>query len=102
MRANDPDVVVDAGVAGASIAAVLLFVAAALGRIQAAQVVAAMHGHAWRASSAVAGGLHGFPAALTSFVGRAGAVSEVVGLLAPQLAGDGDRAGRLREDQAGR
>ena len=82
MRANDPDVVVvDAGVAGASIAAVLLFVAAALGRIQAAQVVAAMHGHAWRASSAVAGGLHGFPAALTSFVGRAGAVSEVVGLL---------------------
>jgi transcriptional regulator with XRE-family HTH domain len=58
-----------------------LFVAAALGRIQAAQVLAALHGHAWRASSAVAGGLHGFPAALTSFVGRAGPVSEVAGLL---------------------
>jgi predicted ATPase len=29
----------------------------------------------------VAGGLHGFPAALTSFVGRAAAVSEVAGLL---------------------
>ncbi|MGH3193791.1 MAG: ATP-binding protein, partial [Streptosporangiaceae bacterium] len=31
--------------------------------------------------SVVAGGAHGFPAALTSFVGRAGAVGEVAGLL---------------------
>jgi hypothetical protein len=29
----------------------------------------------------VAGGVHGFPAALTSFIGRAGPVSEVAALL---------------------
>ena len=34
------------------------------------------------AAGAVAGGVHGFAPALTSFVGRAGAVAEVVGLLA--------------------
>src|SRR6185312_3823674 len=33
------------------------------------------------AAAAAAGGVHGFPAALTSFVGRAGAVREVAGLL---------------------
>jgi predicted ATPase/class 3 adenylate cyclase/DNA-binding CsgD family transcriptional regulator len=33
------------------------------------------------ADAAVAGGVRGFPAALTSFVGRAGAISEVAGLL---------------------
>jgi predicted ATPase/class 3 adenylate cyclase/DNA-binding CsgD family transcriptional regulator len=33
------------------------------------------------ADAAVAGGVHGFPAALTSFVGRAGAMGEVAGLL---------------------
>ena len=31
--------------------------------------------------AAAAGGVHGFPAALTSFVGRAGPVREVAGLL---------------------
>src|SRR5215470_2892389 len=34
------------------------------------------------AAGAVAGGVHGFAPALTSFVGRAGAVAEVAGLLA--------------------
>ena len=33
------------------------------------------------AAGTAAGGVHGFPPALTSFVGRAGAVSEVAGLL---------------------
>jgi hypothetical protein len=31
--------------------------------------------------AAAAGGVHGFPAALTSFIGRAGPVREVAGLL---------------------
>ena len=34
------------------------------------------------AADAAAGGVHGFPAALTSFIGRAGPVREVAGLLA--------------------
>src|SRR5213595_1209410 len=34
------------------------------------------------AAATVAGEMHGFPAALTSFIGRAGAVREVAGLLA--------------------
>src|SRR4029077_16584215 len=34
------------------------------------------------AETAVAGGVHGFPAELTSFIGRAGPVREVAGLLA--------------------
>jgi hypothetical protein len=33
------------------------------------------------AADTAAEGVHGFPAALTSFVGRAGAVQEVAGLL---------------------
>jgi predicted ATPase/class 3 adenylate cyclase/DNA-binding CsgD family transcriptional regulator len=33
------------------------------------------------AAGSVAGGVHGFPAALTSFIGRAGALGEVAGLL---------------------
>ena len=33
------------------------------------------------AADTAAGGVRGFPAALTSFVGRAGAVREVAGLL---------------------
>jgi predicted ATPase/DNA-binding CsgD family transcriptional regulator/DNA-binding XRE family transcriptional regulator len=53
------------------------FVAAARGRIQAAQVLAAGPGQAPGGSLAPAGGMHGFPAALTSFVGRAGPVREV-------------------------
>jgi hypothetical protein len=35
----------------------------------------------------VAGGVHGFPAALTSFIGRAGPVSEVAGLLEAECRG---------------
>ncbi|HEV3291789.1 MAG TPA: NB-ARC domain-containing protein, partial [Streptosporangiaceae bacterium] len=34
-----------------------------------------------RSEAATAGGVHGFPAALTSFIGRAGPVAEVAGLL---------------------
>ncbi len=60
-----------------------MFVAAARGRVPAAEVLAAMPGQA-RASPAVAGGLHRFPATLSSFVGRAGPVRDVAGLLAEQ------------------
>jgi len=49
-----------------------LFVAAALGGIQAAQVLAARPGQAPGESLFPAGGMHGFTPALTSFVGRAG------------------------------
>ncbi|HEV3294202.1 MAG TPA: helix-turn-helix domain-containing protein, partial [Streptosporangiaceae bacterium] len=58
-----------------------VFVAAALGRIRAAQVLAARPGQAPRESLALAGGVHGFVPALTSFVGRAGSVSAVAALL---------------------
>ena len=58
-----------------------LFVAAALGRIGAAQVLAARRRQAQDESPASAGGMHGFVPALTSFVGRAGPVREVAGLL---------------------
>ena len=58
-----------------------LFVAAALGRIQAAQVLAAKPPQAPGGSLAAAGGVHGFPAVLTSFIGRAGPVREVAALL---------------------
>ena len=58
-----------------------LFVAAALGRVQAAQVLAARRRQAQGGSLASAGGMHGFVPALTSFVGRAGSVSEVAALL---------------------
>jgi predicted ATPase/transcriptional regulator with XRE-family HTH domain len=58
-----------------------LFVAAARGHGPAAEVLAARRRLAQEASPASAGGLHGFPAALTSFVGRAGAVREVAELL---------------------
>ena len=54
-----------------------LFVAAARGKAPAEKVLAAVQGQGRRA----AGEVHGFPAALTSFVGRAGAVSEVAQLL---------------------
>ena len=57
------------------------FVAAALGRIQAAQVLAAGRGQAPGGPPASAAGLHGFVPALTSFVGRAGPVREVAALL---------------------
>src|SRR5215472_7122058 len=56
-----------------------LFVAAARGRIQAAQVLAAERGQG--ESPAAAGGMHGFAPALTSFIGRAVPLREVAGLL---------------------
>ena len=58
-----------------------LFVAAARGRAAAADVLAARQRPAQAASWAVAGGVHGFPAALTSFIGRAEPLREVAGLL---------------------
>ena len=58
-----------------------LFVAAALGRIQAAQVLAARRGQPPGGSPASAGGLHGFVPALTSFVGRAGPAHQVAALV---------------------
>ena len=58
-----------------------MFVAAARGRTQAAQVLAARRRQAPGESPAAAGGVHGFVPALTSFVGRAGPVREVAGLL---------------------
>ena len=56
-----------------------VFVAAALGRVPAAEVLAALG----EKPSAPAGerGLHGFAPSLTSFIGRAAVVAEVVGLL---------------------
>src|SRR6516225_8106811 len=70
-----------AGALGLAEPARSLFVAAARGRIQAAQVLAAGPGQAPGGSLAPAGGLHGFVPALTSFVGRAGPVREVAALL---------------------
>ena len=58
-----------------------LFIAAARGRIDAAQMLAARRSQAQGGSLASAGGMHGFVPALTSFVGRAGPVREVAGLL---------------------
>jgi len=58
-----------------------LFVAAALGRIPAAQVLAARPRQAPGEPLTSAGGVHGFVPALTSFVGRAGPVRAVAALL---------------------
>jgi DNA-binding XRE family transcriptional regulator len=58
-----------------------LFVAAALGRIQAAPVLAATPGRAPGDSPGSAAGVYGFMPSLTSFVGRAGPVREVTALL---------------------
>jgi predicted ATPase/DNA-binding CsgD family transcriptional regulator len=58
-----------------------VFVAAARGRVQAGQVLAARPRQAPGESLAPAGGTHGFAPALTSFVGRAGPVREVAALL---------------------
>jgi MoxR-like ATPase len=61
--------------------------------------------------SAADGGVHGFPAMLTSFVGRAGAVREVAGLLeeyrlvtitGPGGVGKTRLAGEVARDVAGR
>jgi predicted ATPase/DNA-binding CsgD family transcriptional regulator/DNA-binding XRE family transcriptional regulator len=88
-----------------------LFVAAALGRIQAAQVLAARPRRVPGGSLAPAEGVHGFVRALTSFVGRAGPVQEVAGLLdrnrlvtvtGPGGAGKTRLAGQLAEQVADR
>ena len=70
-----------AGALGLAEPARSVFVAAALGRIPAGQVLAARRGQAPGGSPASAGGMHGFVPALTSFVGRAGPVREVAALL---------------------
>ena len=88
-----------------------LFVAAARGRIQAAQVLAARSSQPPGESLAPAGGLHGFVPALTSFVGRAGPVGEVTALLdrdrlvtvtGPGGAGKTRLAGQVANRVAGR
>jgi predicted ATPase/DNA-binding XRE family transcriptional regulator len=89
-----------------------VFVAAALGRIGAGQVLAARRRQAPGCGSpASATGLHGFAPALTSFVGRAGPVSEVAALLdrsrlvtvtGPGGAGKTRLAGEVAEQVAGR
>ena len=58
-----------------------LFISAALGRAPAAGVLAAMHRLAQAAFPAAPGGVRGFPAALTSFIGREAAMRQVAGLL---------------------
>jgi transcriptional regulator with XRE-family HTH domain len=70
-----------AGALGLAEPARSLFVAAARGRIQAAQVLTARQTPAPGASPASAAGMHGFMPPLTSFVGRAGPVREVAVLL---------------------
>jgi transcriptional regulator with XRE-family HTH domain len=88
-----------------------LFVAAALGRIQAVQVLAAGRGQAPGGPPAAAGGMHGFAPALTSFIGRAGPVREVAALLdeyrlvtvtGPGGAGKTRLAGQVAGQVAGR
>src|SRR5262249_14006393 len=70
-----------AGALGLAEPARSLFVAAARARIQASQVLAAGRGPALGEPLAPAGGVRGVVPALTSFVGRAGQVREVAGLL---------------------
>ena len=88
-----------------------LFVAAARGRIQAAQVLAARRRQAQGEALASAGDMHGFVSALSSFVGRAGPVSEVAVLLdrnrlvtvtGPGGAGKTRLAGEVARQVAGR
>ena len=100
-----------AGALGLAEPARSVFVAAALGRIQAGQVLAVRSRQAQGGSLAPAGGLHGFAPALTSFVGRAGPVREVAGLLdryrlvtvtGPGGAGKTRLAGEVARQMAGR
>jgi non-specific serine/threonine protein kinase len=76
-----------------------LFVAAARGHAPAARVLAAMPRPAPEAAWAATGAMHGFPAPLTSFIGRAEPLREVAGLLADHrlvtVAGPGG-AGKTR------
>jgi non-specific serine/threonine protein kinase len=100
-----------AGALGLAEPARSLFVAAALGRIQAAQVLAAGRGPAPGGPPAAAGGMHGFVPALTSFIGRDGPLRQVAGLLAghrlvtvtgPGGAGKTRLAGQVANQVAGR
>jgi predicted ATPase/DNA-binding CsgD family transcriptional regulator/DNA-binding XRE family transcriptional regulator len=70
-----------AGALGLAEPARSLFVAAALGRIQAGQVPTASRSQPPGGPLTPAGRIHGFVPALTSFVGRAGEVSKVAALL---------------------
>jgi predicted ATPase/DNA-binding CsgD family transcriptional regulator/DNA-binding XRE family transcriptional regulator len=76
-----------------------LFVAAARGRAPAERVLVALQRHVQEASWAATGGVHGFPTALTSFIGRAEPLREVAGLLSDRrlvtLTGPGG-AGKTR------
>ena len=100
-----------AGALGLAEPARSLFVAAALGRIQAAQVLAAKPRQAPGDSPGSAAGVYGFVPALTSFVGRAGPVREVAVLLdrgrlvtvtGPGGAGKTRLAGEVARQVAGR
>jgi predicted ATPase/DNA-binding CsgD family transcriptional regulator len=100
-----------AGALGLAEPARSLFVAAARGRIGAAQVLTARPRQPPGESPASAGGMHGFVPALTSFVGRAGPVREVVALLdrdrlvtvtGPGGAGKTRLAGQVAREMAGR
>jgi non-specific serine/threonine protein kinase len=88
-----------------------LFVAAARGRGPAAGVLTAMQPHKQPTSWATDGGVHGFPAALTSFVGREAAACQVADLLGgrrlvtvtgPGGAGKTRLAGEVARQVAGR
>jgi predicted ATPase/DNA-binding CsgD family transcriptional regulator len=100
-----------AGALGLAEPARSLFVAAARGRIQAAQVLAATPRQAPGDSPRSAAGVYGFVPALTSFVGRAGPVREVTALLdrdrlvtvtGPGGAGKTRLAGQVARRVAGR
>jgi predicted ATPase/DNA-binding CsgD family transcriptional regulator/DNA-binding XRE family transcriptional regulator len=100
-----------AGALGLAEPARSLFVAAARGRIQAAQALAARSRQPSGGPPAPAGGPHGFVPALTSFVGRGGPVREVTGLLdrdrlvtvtGPGGAGKTRLAGQVANQVAGR
>jgi transcriptional regulator with XRE-family HTH domain len=58
-----------------------LFISAARGRAPAAEALAALRQQAQGPYPAAAGGVRGFPAALTSFIGREAAMRQVAGLL---------------------
>ena len=100
-----------AGALGLAEPARSLFVAAARGRIQAAQVLTAKPRQAPGDSPGSAAGVYGFVPALTSFVGRAGPVREVAVLLdrdrlvtvtGPGGAGKTRLAGQVARQVAGR
>ena len=88
-----------------------MFVAAARGRAPAAGVLAALQRQAQVAYPAAAGGVHGFPAALTSFIGREAETRQITGLLeehrlvtvtGPGGAGKTRLAGQVAGQVAGR